>query len=155
MDIEQLFEEIRFQLNEALFDTLEEPWTYENLQLERGIRSAMRHLRSLGISFNQTMDANGSLSAPVDEEIGMLISYRVSATLLKGDLLIKLMRGQLGMLYKTGGDVIDTKTAARGLLDSANELNRQYEKLFLAVATRKIDEGGSVLGSPLPDGQAD
>lgn len=154
MTADEIFEEVRTRLNELQVNTVDRPWTYQLDQLVPHARSAMRGLRAKNIVLRPTMNAEGVLSAEISDTLGVLIAAMTASRVVKGDLLQKLREGELGVVFKTGADSIDTTTAARALQSGADEMDMDVEAL-IAVALASLDQtengdGAYQYGGQLP-----
>lgn len=141
-----LFEEIRNLLRDAQVNTVSNPWLYSDEELTFQVRSAIRHLTVKGISLSAVMSSVGALSPEPTTEQGLLIALYVVARLLSGDLVHKLLQGELGVSYKSGPDSIDTKGAASEFSKAADKYQMEYESLLTMSLTDTVDAGSSVFG---------
>lgn len=139
-------EEIRAFLREAQAPTVEKPWNYTSADFTPQIRSALRHL---GIAYQAVlpgaaptavMAADGSFTTEPGDSEGLLIAYFVAARLLNGDLVQKLMDGELGIIFKTGSDYMDTTQASRSFKEMADYAQLKYDAL-LVMTLANLDSG--------------
>lgn len=143
----ELIEEVRSLLREAQLDTVSKPWHYTDVDFVPQIRSALRFLRTRGLAVAGVMDKDGTFSVePADEMEGSLIALFVAAKLVSGDLTQKLADGELGVIFKAGSDLIDTRSAAQSFSKTATEFYDQFQSL-LTIALTNADGGlNSVFG---------
>jgi hypothetical protein len=142
MTATELFEDIRARLNELPVNTVSTPWAYRPEELVHHARTAMRYLRASGVVVTPTLDGEGALSAPLSDTIGVLVSLLTSASMVRGNLLKKLGDGELGVVFRTGADLIDTKTAAIRLESAADEMATSTKELMaIALASTEQAEG--------------
>lgn len=146
----ELFEEIRAILAEALQDTVETPWVYDDPTLERAARSAIRHLKAVGVKSSVEMSSTGVLSPEPTGEVGLLLAYFVVARLLSGDLAKKLNDGELGLNFKAGLDVIDTRDAGKQLASLARHMEEKVEFHITLLLTNGTSGFGQVYGGATP-----
>lgn len=149
----ELFEEIRSLLREPQIETVSDPWLYSDEDLEVQVRSALRHLRVLGLSVQAVWDENlkDFTTLPTERE-GILIALIVAERLLTGDLIQKLYDGELGTYINAGGDVIDTKTATRAFQAAADRFRERID-LMVAVVNARDGNGehvAALFGGPTP-----
>ena len=93
----------------------------------------MRAVRAVGIALEPTMSKAGVLSLDLSDTLGTLISAMSASRIVKGDLLMKLRDGELGVIFRTGADLIDTKTIANELRTSTGTMEDEVATL-IAVA---------------------
>lgn len=149
MDKASLFEEIRTLLKEAQVNTVSKPWAYTDVDLTLQVRSAIRHLKAIGVpSLTAVMSPTGQLTTEPTDAQGVLIALYVVHNLLEGDLIHKLVEGELGVYWRAGPDIIDTKTAGGEFTKAANRLASRYETLLTIELTGAIDASASVFGEP-------
>jgi hypothetical protein len=139
MTTAEIIEDIRSRLNEFQVNTVDRPWAYRTEEFTPHMRSAIRQLRALGVVVAPTMDESGVLSDELTDTIGVLVSIIATIRLVRGDLLTKLRDGELGVIFRTGADLIDTKTAATRMENAATELDRDIDTL-LAVAMASAEQ---------------
>ena len=149
MDKQELHEEIRAILREALIESSLKEWHYRVDELDAQIRSALRYLRTIGVDLGgAVMDTMGVLDPEPEEDVGVLVSYFVAHRLLTGDLIQKLTDGELGIYWKEGLDVIDTRDQLRSMNKSAAEIHDRYNRILNIILTGQVDDGASVYGEP-------
>lgn len=143
----ELIEEVRSLLNEAQLSTVEKPWHYTDVEFIPQIRSALRFLRTRGVATTGVMDKDGTFSTEPSTEVeGALIALYVAEKLISGDLTQKLADGELGVIFKAGSDLIDTKVAAQSFSKAASGMADQFQTL-LTIALSNADGGlNSVFG---------
>lgn len=146
MDIETLLEEIRTRLSEAQEDTCTDPWMYTEEDLIMAIRSAIRHIRVIGVTMLLDLDLSGAFDTDPSEIQGMLIATKVCADLLKGDLTNKLNRGELGVSVKSVLDSYSTTEAAKGFRDAAGKYMLDFDTLLTIVLANNADAASAVYG---------
>lgn len=146
MDQETLFEEIRTRLREAQEDCVSDPWIYDDEDLIVGVRSALRHLRSLGVSLDLSMNMSGTFVTDPTETQGMLIALKVASDLLVGDLTKKLNKGELGVSFKSVMDTYSSTEASRAFQNSARAFERDFRTLLTIVLTNSADTASGVFG---------
>lgn len=150
MNKDEIYEEIRALLREPQVGTVENPWRYDDYDLEIMCKSALRNLRIKGIPVTSAFTHEGELEPIPSETEGVLIALFVASRLLTGDLTQKLMDGELGIYFKAGPDVIDTQTVARHFHTVADKYDREF-RTMLTVALTNLDGGdANVYGKPTP-----
>jgi hypothetical protein len=146
----ELFEQIRALLLEPQVSTVSNPWHFSDEEIVPQVRSAIRHLRVKGFLALAVMDLDGQLTTEPDETEGMLISYFVAEKLLTGSLVQKLNAGELGVIFKAGSDLIDTKQAAKEFSSVAVEYGVQFDAFFI-IAQANADGGvNNTFGDQVP-----
>lgn len=145
MGLDELFEEIRTLLREPQGRTVEAPYTYTNAELILSVRSALRHLRSVGIQTKGVLDTSGTLEPALEEAVGVLVALYVAKNLLEGDMVSRLNSGELGMYFRTGPDVMDTRGSVPAFKEAAARYRERYEVMLTLVLTRGIE--GAVFGT--------
>lgn len=148
---DELFEEIRTLLREAQQGTVAKPWNYTDVDLVVQVRSAFRYLRAVGymvnnVPFPTTMDQNGEMVGPLTDTEGVFTAHFVAARLISGDLLQKLLDGELGVSYKSGTDEINTNAAAKAFQDIAKDFREQFQTFMTIALTNSQDTTYSVFG---------
>jgi hypothetical protein len=147
MTKDEIYEEIRTQLREAQEATVQTPWRYDDGDLVPQIRSAIRYLNVLGVQNVGVMNTSGEFTTEPSPVIGLCIAYRIVHRLLTGDLMRKLLDGELGVVFRSGSDYIDTKTASQSFALIAERAEGEFS-LLLAAAMANADGGASsVFGS--------
>lgn len=146
MDIDTLLEEIRTRLREAQEDTCTNPWLYQNEDLIKAIRSAIRHISVLGVPIPSDLDLSGTFTVDPTEVQGMLIALKVSADLLKGDLANKLNSGELGISVRSVVDSFSTTEASKGMQGIAKAYLRDFDTLLTIVIVNSTDVASAVFG---------
>jgi hypothetical protein len=151
----EVAQEIRSLLREPQLNTVSTPWTYDAGDLNVQIRSAFRYLRVLGVDPIATVDADGEFSEDIAENVGLLVAYYVAHRLVAGDLAQKLIDGELGVLFRTGTDIIDTKTASQSFKAVAAEYEFRFDTLLAMSLTDAEGGSSSVYGgqTALTDGE--
>lgn len=142
MTVDELYEEIRAQLREAQEGAVAKPWRYGNADIVPQVRSALRHLRVLGVPLAPTMTTAGVLSEELTETQGLLVALRVVQRLLSGDLVQKLLDGELGVVYRSGADYVDTKTASMAFTSLATSVDEEFQR-YLMIALANADGGSN------------
>jgi hypothetical protein len=148
MDKKELYEEIRALLLEPLSEVGADEWKFSEVELVRQVRSAIRRVRIAGIPIAQEMSEEGELSEELTFDVGMLIAYSVVARLLRGYLTQQLLDGELGIMWRAGQDVIDTKTAGQGFQRKASEYELEYQGLLATIFANRDGGTNSVFGGP-------
>jgi len=120
---------------------VERPWAYKDMDLVRHIRSLLRYLTVIGIGTSGVMATDGTFTTEPSDREGLLIAYGVASRLLRGDLLQKLQAGEMGVYFKAGADVIDSKQAGKTLESYATSYEEHFEVL-LAILLAGEPEGG-------------
>jgi hypothetical protein len=146
MTKDEVFEEIRAALNEAQVNTVSKPWHYTDVDIVPQVRSALRNMRIIGIPTLADMDPSGDFTTEPTELEGVLIALFVANRLLSGDLMQKLLDGELGVIFKSGPDMMDTKMAAAGFQQSADKFMFRFDVL-VAIALSGVSLGDNVFGS--------
>lgn len=146
MDQETLFEEIRTRLREAQEDCVSDPWIYEDEDLVVSVRSAIRHLRSLGVSLDLSMNLSGVFDTDPTETQGMLIALKVASDLLLGDLTKKLNKGELGVSFKSVMDSYSSTEASRAFQNAGKAFAMDFKTLLTIVLTNNTDTASGVFG---------
>lgn len=149
MSVEELYEEIRALLREAQVSKVSDPWKYTDEDFVPQTRSALRSLRVRGLLVEGDMDRDGVFVTDPSEIEGLLIAYFVAERLVTGDLLQKLADGELGLVFKTGPDLIDTKTATRSFEDFGKRWRMEFDTLLAIAMAGQADGASSVLSSDL------
>lgn len=146
MTKDDLFEDIRALLKQPQAFIIDEPWDYGDEDLIIHVRSALRHLRSRGVTLEVDFSIDGELTGDLTESTGVLVSLYVAAYLLRGDLNNKVLNGSVGVVWRAGMDMLDTKTAAISLVQAAKDYERQYKELLMIV----LSDAGTieVFGEP-------
>jgi hypothetical protein len=150
----EVYEEIRTLLREPQAATTENPWNYLDADLEPQVRSALRNMRNMGLTALSEVTFTGDpleFSRALTEAEGLMLSLFVAHRLLNGDLIQKLLEGELGIYLNAGGDVIDTKTATKAFKDAADDYKQQMTSLLaVALATGTNATAAFVFGDPFP-----
>lgn len=147
MDKDELFEDIRTRLREAQENVCSSPWLYSDEDLVKATRAALRHLRSIGVTaLTMTMDLSGNFDAIPTEQQGVLISLKVCADLLNGDLAKKFNEGSLGVSISSVMDTYNTNVSATGFEKSAGEYTKQFDRLLTIILTDATDTASAVFG---------
>lgn len=149
----ETIEEIRALLREPQRDTVSDPWNYRELDLVVEIRSALRNLHVMGLAPAVTMDESGTFASDPTETEGVLISLFVAERLISGDLIQKLIDGELGIYLNAGGDVIDTKTATIAFKEAAARIRDRFDTIIsvgLATKDGSVPVAAAVFGCQSP-----
>lgn len=148
-----LFEHVRALLRDAQKNAgINAPQTYADDDLVPQVRSALRHVVSLGITTDAAMSATGVLSPEPTDSVGVLLSLRVVAALLRGDMIQRVTSGEFGVLFSMGNDTIDTKTAAIQFKDTADGFEEEFRTLITIILSAEIDKQ-DVFGGPRAPGR--
>lgn len=156
MTITEIFEEVRALIGEPQFDTVAEPYLYKDGELLRKLRSAVRQLSAKGVLWGESSDLedlviDATEATPVFEEDpttlqGVLLSLFVAVELLRGDLIKKLNAGEMGVYFRSGFDIIDTKKAGEDFRFAASIMQRELDVMLLRTLTSQLEGGDSVFG---------
>lgn len=143
-----LFEHVRTLLRDAQQDVgIDPPQVYTDDELILQVRSALRQIKALGVTTDAAMTTLGVLSPEPTDVLGVLLSLRMVATLLRGDMIQRVTSGQFGVLFRMGNDTIDTKTAAIQFKNTANDFEAEFRTLMTIVMSADI-ENQDVFGGP-------
>jgi len=150
----EVYEEIRSLLREPQTDSVADPWNYTDGEIGVQVTSGLRNLRTMGvISLNDvTFTIEGGFNRALSEAEGIMLCLFVAQRLLSGDLVQKLLEGELGIYLNAGGDVIDTKTATRTFRETADSYQHRFDGM-VAVATAltpTLDPYAAIFGGPHP-----
>jgi hypothetical protein len=146
----ELYEEIRALLREPQQATTSNPWNYTDTDFAPQVRSALRHMRAKGLTVVGVMDAAGQFSTAPTEREGMIIALFVADRLISGDLMQKLQDGELGVVFKTGSDLIDTKQAAREFSSTASAYRTEFQTLMAIALADGVNANSSVYSGTVP-----
>lgn len=142
----EIFEEIRALLREPQAGTVERPWNFTDADIVPQIRSALRHLRTRGLATTGVMDMRGEFTTvPATEREGALIALFVAEKLVSGDLIQKLHDGELGVVFRAGSDMIDTKEAAKSFQKVATTYREEFQ-ILLTIGLTDADGGTATYG---------
>lgn len=142
----EIEEEIRAILREVQVGTVQNPWTFTSDDFTPQIRSALRQLAVkyatvlISAKPEGVMDTTGAFTTEPGDAEGILIAQFVAMRLIKGDLIQKLMDGELGVIFKTGSDYIDTTQASRAFKDAADDLQMEFNA-GLTIQLTNLDQG--------------
>jgi hypothetical protein len=145
MTKDEVFTHIRSLLREAL-DTLGAGVTllYEDDVLLDQTKAALNYLIAVGVTTDTVVDSSDELTPEPSTRLGVLLALRVVAVLLRGDLTQRLLSGSMGMIFRMGNDLIDTKTAATQFKSIASD----YSKEFISILTIELTAEPEVFGGP-------
>ena len=146
MNIDEIFQEIRTPLKEAQENTVDDPWEYIDDDLLIYVQSALRQIRATGLVLESTIQEDGTLDPQPSEAQGVLISLHVADSVLSGDLTKKLRDGELGLMFRSASDVIDTKTAAIHFTKSSERIMSRFEILLTRLLSLETDATSAVFG---------
>lgn len=152
MDKTEIYAEIRALLREPQAATTTNPWTYVDADLAPQVRSALRHLRVKGLTVTGVFDATGNFTTEATETEGMLISLFVAERLIVGDLMQKLNEGELGVIFKAGSDMIDTKQAATSFEKMASRYRTEFQTLLTIALASGADTTSGVFTETVVQG---
>ena len=76
------------------------------------------------------------------DAIGLLLAYKASIIVLRGDLTKRVRLGELGVSFKSGATSITTTEATRSLGAGANKLADTFENLLTLYLS---DDPNSIL----------
>ena len=146
MTKQELFEEVRTLLRDAQVAAVSSPYRYGDEDLTYQIRSALRWARTQGVVTDAAMSTEGELAPEPSEPVGLLLAYRTAANLLQGDLISRLHSGELGMYFRAGDNIIDTKTAAGAFRFAAALFQNEVASLLFQLLSE--NNIGDVYGGP-------
>lgn len=146
MTRKEIYEEVRALLREPQIESVEDPYTYTDDELDVQLRSALRNLRSLGLPLRTQLLEEGVLAPQPSESQGVLLSLYIASGLLSGDLTQKLRDGDLGVYFRVGSDVIDMKTATTNFRQVSEKYRDRFEVLLTIALTDTVNASGSVFG---------
>lgn len=149
MDKATLYEEIRALLREPQVQSVADPWEYKDQDFVPQVRSAIRHLAARGVLVVAVMDTNGEFTTDPAEKEGLLIALFVADRLLSGDLIQKLKDGELGIYFKSGVDIIDTRQAERAFGVAATRYRDDFQALLTMVLTDQDGGADSIYGDQI------
>jgi hypothetical protein len=148
----ELFEEIRSMLSDAQRDLgITNPQTYEDSDLILLVRSALRQIQALGVTTTAAMALDGTLNPEPTNQMGVLLALKTASTLLRGDMISRVVSGEFGVLFSMGSDTIDTKTAAITFRHVADGFDEDFRTLLTIVLSDIIDTLDP-FGGPLAPG---
>jgi len=131
MNWDELIEHIRDLLLLPQQRISAQPWVYDDEDFIVPIRSAIRHLKGVGaIVMPLTLSKDGILSRELLEDEGLVIAHYVARNMIKGDLTNKLGEGELGLYFRAGPDIIDTRRATDFFEESARSYENEYKKIL-------------------------
>lgn len=145
MTKDELLEEIRSRLREPQLQTVETPWEYREIDLVMEIRSALRYLRVIGVPVTATMSPVGALGGTLDENVGIAIACWVSSRLFAGDLARKLGKGELGVYFRAGPDIIDTRNVNSFFAATADAYEGEFKKLVAIILASGAENQNAIL----------
>lgn len=138
MSLAEIYEEIRALLKDVQTATVDAPYTYSDDDLLYPLRSALRWARTKGVDTDADLALNGTLSPTPTETVGVLLSYRVASQLLRGDMISKLGTGELGLYFRAGDSIIDTKTAATVFRGAAKVYDDEVRLLLSQILSSDV-----------------
>jgi hypothetical protein len=143
MTRDELFEEVRLLIQEPQ-DTadVDRPAEYNDAALLAQARSAMRQLRAKGVLVNVVWNDDDFV---VSDNVGMYLAYRMAANLLSGDVVRRLKEGELGIYFRAGTNVIDTREVGNHIHVAADEYEAEAERVLMILLTDATDAGASVV----------
>lgn len=149
----ELFEHVRTLLRDAQsVISINPPQVYSDDELTLYVRSALRHVKALGVSTDTVMSTLGALAPDPTDSVGILLALRVVVSLLRGDMIHRVTTGQFGIVFSMGNDTIDTKTAAIQFKDSSDEFEEEFRTLMTIIMSAEIDKQ-DVFGGPKAPGR--
>jgi hypothetical protein len=143
----ELFEEIRTRLSEPQTATVENPYTYDDTELTYHVRSAIRWVQQAkGITTTAAMATNGTLSPEPTDQVGYLLALRVASQLLRSDMISRLTAGDMGVYFRAGDNIIDTKTVATSFKATASVYDAELEHLVAMILSGSDFDTSTALG---------
>jgi hypothetical protein len=147
----ELFEEIRVRLREPQVSSEEDPFLYTDDELVIHVRSALRWARvNRTISTDAEMAPDGTLLPEPSEEVGVLVALRVASQLLRSDMINRLNSGQMGIYFRAGDNIVDTKTVATNFKAAAQLYDAELESLVNVLLCDPTRSAGSFFGGSTP-----
>lgn len=156
MNKAELFEETRALLREPQVGTVQQPFTYDDADLIPQFRSAFRRLSVIGIVpiHQGAMDIDGTLTQEPSDLVGITACLYVAARLLKADLVQKLLNGEMGLVFTSGPDTIDTTTVARQFANKADAYDLEYQGMLTIALSVDTNTTGLAFGDGVAHGDA-
>ncbi len=151
MTYAEILEHIRVLLQEPLDGFGIPAQSYDDDFLYIQVRSALRHLEAIGVIYEGLLTVtDGIPDFDIDPTTrqGVLISLRVVSSLLRSDITQRVVSGSLGMVFRMGNDLIDTKTAAIQLGNSSSGYMSEYNILLVL----ELSGENEVFGGPYAPG---
>jgi hypothetical protein len=147
MNKDEVFEHIRALLRDAQIETVERPYRYADHELVPQVRASLRYLRTVGYDTTAVMDERGDFFPDPTEPAGVLVAYHAAASLLAGDLAQKLADGEMGVVFRSGPDLIDTTAAVRSLEKVSGTYADEFSRLLtVRMARESTDAAQNVFG---------
>lgn len=148
-----IFEHVRSLLLDAQQNVGIDPTqVYTDDELILHVRSALRHVKAIGVPTDAVMTTLGVLSPEPADNVGLLIALKVVMTLLRGDMIQRVTSGEFGILFSMGNDTIDTKTAAIQFKNTADDFEEDYRNLLTIILSDLI-KALDVYGGPKAPGR--
>ncbi len=143
----EMFEEIRTRLAEPQTATVEEPYTYDDTDLTYHVRSALRWVQQAkAITTTAVMSTLGVLSPEPTDQVGYLVALRVASQLLRSDMISRLNAGDMGVYFRAGDNIIDTKTVAISFKAAASVYDLEIEHLVALILSDATIDTSTALG---------
>ena len=104
---------------------------YSDADLLGHTKTADFLLKAAGVVTAVTIDTDAETITPDPvDAIGLLLAYKGSIILLRGDLTKRVRLGELGVSFRSGATSITTTEATRSLNTGANNLATAFENLL-------------------------
>jgi hypothetical protein len=151
MIMDEVMEQVRSFLNDPLEIFVDSDVTqlYTDQDILDRVPSALRYLRSLGVSMDAVLTIDAALDPEPTERQGVLLAARIAAALLRGELTRRLLNGDFGLTFRMGNDLIDTKTAAIKFADVSTNIDTEFQVLLVL----ELAAENEVFGGPFSPGQ--
>lgn len=147
MTMDEVLEQIRSLLNDPL-DALvsaDVSQLYTDQDIFDRTPSALRYLRSIGVSITSEFDISTQVLDPEPtERQGVLLACRIATGLLRGELTRRLLNGDFGLIFRMGNDLIDTKTAAIQFANVSKAIDDELTVLLII----ELSEETTIFGGP-------
>lgn len=147
-----LFEHVRALLRDAQQDLGIAPQVYTDDELILHVRSALRHVKAIGVVTDAAMTTLGVLAPEPADDVGVLLALKIVITMLRGDMIQRVTSGEFGVLFSMGNDTIDTKTAAIQFKNTADDFEEDYRNLLTLILSDLI-KTQDVYGGPKAPGR--
>lgn len=116
---------------------------YSDADLLEHIKTADFLLNATGVVTALVIDPDAETITPDPiDTIGLMLAYKGSTIVLRGDLTKRVRLGELGVSFKSGATSITTTEATRALSMGANKLADAFENLLTLYLA---DDPNSVL----------
>ena len=116
---------------------------YSDSDLLEHVKTADFLLNAIGVVTALVIDPDAETITPDPADaIGLMLAYKGSIVLLRGDLTKRVRLGELGVSFKSGATSITTTEATRSLSMGANNLADTFENLLTLYLS---DDPNSIL----------